>query len=103
MSDEVRPAQSAGICPTCRQPGRRVQTQTVKAQLALSLRYVTGTIYHFCESQSCPVVYFTSDGLLTHMVTDLRERVYQKEPDRDDCLSATASAIAWVRYVRQVP
>lgn len=79
-----RPKSSTATCPTCKQPGKPVQGQTVKAMLVISLRYVSGTVYLFCRTRSCPVVYFTSDGLQTHMIADLRERVYQKEPEHND-------------------
>ncbi len=40
--------------------------------------------YLFCKTQTCPVVYFSPDGKQTFTVDQVRERVYQKEPDGED-------------------
>lgn len=58
--------------------------QTVKALLAVSLREVRDVEYLFCRTQTCPVVYFSPDGEQTFTAEEVRERVYQKEPDADD-------------------
>ncbi len=56
MSDSSTPA---NVCPVCGQRGRRVDTGTVKALLAVSLRAVQeGTSYYFCRAADCDVVYF---------------------------------------------
>jgi hypothetical protein len=72
------------FCPECQQKGKAVQGQTVKALLSVSLRLVHATAYYFCRTQSCPVVYFSADGASTFTTAQLRERVYQKEPETDD-------------------
>jgi hypothetical protein len=70
-------------CPTCRQRGRPVPGQTVKAMLAVTLRQVRDTEYFFCRTPDCPVVYFSADGTQTFSTDEVRERVFQKEPDAD--------------------
>ena len=60
--------------------------QTVKALLAISLAYVTHEPYLFCRTRDCPVVYFSADGEQTFTADQVRERVYQKEPDAPDVL-----------------
>ncbi len=76
-------ARTSSICPTCGQKGKPVQGQTVKALLSVSLRAVQNVEYLFCRTQSCPVVYFTADSSQTFTTENVRERVYQKEPDVD--------------------
>lgn len=73
-------------CPACNQKGKAVQGQTVKALLSVSLRLIQDTQYYFCRTQSCPVVYYSLDGKSTFTTTQLRERVYQKEPGAEDVL-----------------
>lgn len=78
------PISGPGACPTCRQVGKRVQGQTVKALLAVSLRSVVEDDYFFCRVEGCPVVYFAADGGQPYTTSDIRERIYQKEPERHD-------------------
>ncbi len=77
------PARTSSRCPTCGQKGKPVQGQTVKALLSVCLRAVQNVEYLFCRTQSCPIVYFTADSSQTFAIEDVRERVYQKEPDVD--------------------
>src|SRR5574341_27186 len=79
-----RPPRAANACPECGQTAKPVQGQTVKALLAVSLRQVREVAYLFCRTQTCPVVYFSPDGAQTFTVEQVRERVYQKEPEADD-------------------
>lgn len=79
-----RPARAARACPECGQTGKPVQGQTVKALLAVSLREVRDVEYLFCRTQTCPVVYFSPGGEQTFTAEQVRERVYQKEPEADD-------------------
>jgi Zinc binding domain len=74
----------ATACPECGQTGQPVQGQTVKALLAVTLRAVRDADYLFCRAQTCPVVYFSSDGRHSFTVGDVRERVFQKEPEAAD-------------------
>jgi hypothetical protein len=79
-------SESDNTCPKCGQKGKLVQGQTVKALLSTSLRQVQDTDYFFCRTQSCTVVYFSSEGKSVFTTSQLRERVYQKEPTADDVL-----------------
>jgi hypothetical protein len=72
------------VCPECGQKGKGVDTATVKAHLSISLRQIKQTSFLFCRTHTCPVVYFSSDGEQVFTVEQVRERVYQKEPDVDD-------------------
>ena len=71
-------------CPVCGQIGKPVQGQTVKALLSVTLRAVSDAEYLFCRTETCPVVYFSSDGRHSFTLGDVRERVYQKEPTAAD-------------------
>lgn len=73
-------------CPSCRKWGKAVPMETVKAQLAISLHALTQTGYRFCATPDCPVVYFTPDGEGWFTTDQIRERVYQKQPDDDTVL-----------------
>lgn len=71
-------------CPRCGEKGKPVQGQTVKALVAVSLREVQDTAYWFCQTPTCLVVYFSAAGGQTFSVDQVRERVYQKEPEAMD-------------------
>ena len=73
-------------CPVCNEKGKPAQGQTVKALLAVTLRQVQNVEYLFCRTPTCPVVYFTLDGDQTFTADQVRERVYQKEPNAEDVL-----------------
>lgn len=73
-------------CPICEAKGRPVDRATVKSMLSVSLRRVRDAAYRFCATANCPVVYFSEDGAQTFLTADVRERVYQKEPEADDVL-----------------
>ena len=79
-----RPPHVMAVCPTCSTQGKPVQGKTVKGLLSASLREVQNVEYLFCRSQYCPVVYFSPHSEQTFTVGQIRERVYQKEPDEDD-------------------
>jgi len=79
-----RPARAANACPECGKTAKPVQGQTVKALLSVSLHEVRDVEYLFCRTQTCPVVYFSPNGEQTLTAEQVRERVYQKEPDADD-------------------
>ncbi len=81
LKGTLRPVSIAGTCPVCGEKGKAVQLVTVKAMLAVSLRAIKGEEYRFCRTRSCPVIYFSPDGTKAFRTTDVRERVYQKEPD----------------------
>jgi hypothetical protein len=72
------------VCPSCSQKGTSVDTQTVKAMLAVSLETLgESNVYHFCRTTDCPAVYF---DVQDHFFTEahLRERVHQKHPEAAD-------------------
>ena len=79
-----RPFRASQACPVCGEKGKPVQGQTVKALLSVSLRDVQDVEYLFCKTQTCPVVYFSPVSKKTFTVEQVRERVYQKESDRDE-------------------
>lgn len=82
--DFQHPDRAVNACPTCGKVGKPIQAQTVKALLSVSLRQVQAANYLFCRTQTCPVVYFSMDGEQTFTVEEVRERVYQKEPETEE-------------------
>ena len=81
-----RPPRVVTTCPVCGEKGKPVEDQTVKALVLVSLREVRHAEYLFCATPTCPVVYFSADGDQTFTTEQLRERVYQKNPNREDGL-----------------
>jgi hypothetical protein len=77
-------ARAKNTCPTCGQKGKSVDGATVKSMLAVSLNQVKNSPYYFCQNRDCSTVYFSEDGLQTFGRDEVRERVYQKEPDAED-------------------
>jgi hypothetical protein len=73
-------------CPECGKTGKPVQRQTVSAMLSVGLRVVQAMQYRFCGTRTCPVVYFSEHGEQMFTVEQVRERVYQKEPEVQDVL-----------------
>jgi Zinc binding domain len=78
------PPRIVSTCPVSGDKGKPVQGQTVKALLSVTLREVPNAEYLFCRTQTCPVVYFSSDGAQTFTIEQVRERVYQKESNTND-------------------
>lgn len=68
-------------CPTNGVVGKKVDTQTVKALLSLPLNVLAEGSYRFCADPDCPTVYYSENGQQVFTEDDLRERVYQKDPD----------------------
>jgi len=99
LSDGLETSSSGrASCPDCGQAGKPVANQTVKAMLSVSLRSVQDGDYYFCHTATCPVVYFTPEGEPSFSTSQVRERVYQKEPRADDvwvcyCFGLTAGEI----------
>lgn len=79
-----RPPRAVKACPECGKAGKSVQGQTIKSLLSISLRQVQDAQYLFCRTRTCPIVYFSADGEQTFTVQEVRERVYQKEPEAAD-------------------
>ena len=84
--DLQRPACAVNTCPKCGKMGKPVQGQTIKSMLSVSLREVEDLLYLFCRTHTCPVVYFSAHGEKTFTIEQVRERVYQKEPEAQDVL-----------------
>jgi hypothetical protein len=82
--DYERPHRAGNACPECNMIGKPIQGQTVKALLSVGLRQVQVVKYLFCRTQTCPVVYFSADGKYTFTIEQIRERVYQKEPEAEE-------------------
>lgn len=78
------PTRAENICPECKRTGKRVDEATLKSMLSSSLRNIQKHQYFFCRIRSCPVVYFSGDGEQTFTTDQVRERVYQKEPEAED-------------------
>ena len=72
------------LCPSCQQPGKRVDTLTLKALLAVPLTEVRTAEYRFCRTPDCPTVYYSVDGQQQFGEDALRERVHQKHLTADD-------------------
>ena len=73
-------------CPMNGQVGKRVESLTLKALLAIPLTQLSPKEYRFCQATDCPTVYYSADGGQCFAEADLRERVYQKHPADDDIL-----------------
>jgi hypothetical protein len=82
------PVQSAQQknCPTCSAKGSHIDGATVKSMLSISLRQVREVPYRFCAMTNCNVVYFSEDGTQIFTMMQVREPVYQKEPENDNVL-----------------
>jgi hypothetical protein len=72
----------ATACPTNGKSGKLVDIQTVKSMLALPLTELHSAQYYFCKESDCLTVYYNTDGQ-TFPESNLRERVYQKNPNDD--------------------
>ena len=80
----TQPAVVVQHCPVCSKRGKKVDTQTVKSMLAVSLEEVRPLAYRFCRTTDCSVVYFSEDGVQVFEETAMRDLVHQKHPDTDD-------------------
>jgi len=70
------------VCPTNGRIGKLVDIQIVKSMLDLPLTELHSGQYYFCKESDCPTVYYNADGQ-TFTESNLRERVYQKNPADD--------------------
>lgn len=98
---EIIPLIQRGGCPVCGHQGKKIDTATVKAMIAVSLREISDTPYFFCREATCDVVYFNETGTFT--TAEIRERVFQKEPDSEDvficyCFRHTRATI-WAEFL----
>jgi hypothetical protein len=84
-NNSAKPESVVTVCPLCREQGKPVEGQTVKANISVSLRKVGERAdYYFCRTKSCPVVYFDDAGEQTFDVDQIRVPVYQKQPNTPD-------------------
>lgn len=65
-------------CPGCGRRGHPISLLTVQSQVAVSLRALATSPYHFCSAPDCTVAYFTW-GAPPITCDQLREKVFQKE------------------------
>ncbi len=82
----TKPISVQDSCPSCGQKGKKVDTQTVKALINVSLEAVNETTtYRFCRTADCAVVYYDETAEF-FTEAQLRERVHQKHPQAEDVL-----------------
>ena len=81
-----RAPRRSAYCPQCAGVGKPVSIRTVRSMLAVSLRALTARDYFFCRTRTCPVVYFAAGHDEEYGAEDIRERVYQKEPDAEESI-----------------
>jgi hypothetical protein len=79
----MRSVRAPGHCPVCGERGKPTEGHTVKSLLSVSLRAIQPVAYYFCRTRTCPVVYFSQAGQM-FTTGQVRERVYQKEPDAEN-------------------
>ena len=77
---------ASSVCFQCSNKGKKVDNATIKNLISVSLHRVEDVTHFFCANPDCTVVYFAEDRSETFFQHDLRERVYQKEPNADDVL-----------------
>ena len=88
---------TTSTCPRCGARGKKVDLETVKAMLNVSLRALQpSTQHHFCRSGKCSVVYFAGQDLFT--TNEVRVPVHQKHPESQDvpvcyCFTHTPGSI----------
>ena len=90
MCCEVDGAAGRAGCPSCGQQGRPVSRATVGALARLEVEAPRLAVkhYRFCETPTCPVVYFAPEGVRIER-DGVRVAVQTPAPV---CRSATASA-----------
>ena len=74
------------VCPQCGSKGQSIDNATIKSLIAVTLHRVKDVKHRFCAEADCEVAYFAEDGSETFYTHELRERVYQKEPEAPDVL-----------------
>jgi hypothetical protein len=77
---------NSNLCSQCRSKGTKIDNATIKSLISVSLHRVEDIKHFFCANPNCSVVYFAEDGSETFYSDELRERVYQKEPNANDVL-----------------
>lgn len=84
VQDFQRLVRDVNACPQRSKAGKLVEGQTVRSLLSVSVRHVKEAQYPFCRTPTCSIVYFSSDGEQVFTVEQVRERVFQKEPEAED-------------------
>ena len=74
------------VCPQCSCKGQSIDNATLKSLISVTLHRVEDVKHRFCAEANCTVAYFAEDRSETFYTYDLRERIYQKEPDAEDVL-----------------
>ena len=74
------------ICPQCSLNGKFVDNATIKCLIHVSLHRIKDIRHRFCATNDCSVAYFAEDKSEIFYTHELRERIYQKEPDVEDVL-----------------
>lgn len=77
--NEIR-TESDGICPLCKNKGKKVQLITLKSLLKPSVLESLNAKenHYFCSTKDCEVVYFDTSNK-RHHVSDIKVAVYQKD------------------------
>ena len=81
---EVDGAVTRADCPSCGRQGRPVSRATVGAlaRLGVEARRLAAKQYRFCETGTCPVVFFSAEGAVIER-DGVRVAVYQKDDGPD--------------------
>jgi Zinc binding domain len=76
--------EGAASCPTCGRPGRSVSRATVGAlaRLEVEAQNLAARAYRFCDTPTCPVVYFAPEGVRIER-DEVRVAVQQKDDGAD--------------------
>lgn len=78
-SQPIRTQVQTGLCQWCGKKGQPVDRLTVEGLVEGEIRAtLNGQVYAFCETPSCPVVYYSAEGAEV-VKTQLRVRVGIKE------------------------
>ena len=74
---------TGAVCPVCGKKGNSVERITLEHLLTpeAGTRLKDGGAYRFCETPTCDVVYFSSDGTSLFRKPDITVRVGLKETD----------------------
>lgn len=76
-SARAAPQRTVGTCPSCATRAKSVSTLTVKSLVSIHTRVSADSLYWFCRTQACDVVYFSDTTVFRK--SDLKVRVGLKE------------------------
>lgn len=78
----IQAAASAPTCPSCRDEGRAVEHRTMLQMLKPDRFARLGTReFRFCQTPTCPIIYYSTDGEVAFSADDLRVKVGLKMQD----------------------